>query len=430
MSIIGEFELRDQGCSETSTLDIDNTQSFTLGLTDFEQYCTQTDIDSKPIIIKREPGTQNNGVESCKNSDLLDAEELSETLERELTPTSSWLDSSVHVSNEEFESALTLSPRLYSSGKGQTVAHTETNRENDKFQMIKDPTLSYCSQNNNSWTATTSWTNDQLQETACLRYEKAKRSPFKVVGDSEQGIISTSVIESGQQIPSSWMATTDHETSTHAFSEVMAIPQIYSNAQPHPIRVELGNDGQQYMIVDSKYLSQNTEDTIPLQVGGNNPYFLAGMPMQHLGGYPVATLSSDSQSASTSSSLSSRQETRATTPFEAFEGYTEEDMIVDESVMEEQKRKEVMQMRRREKNKDCSRAFRRKLKEKERTLRESRMVKQCHLQDLNRKNEKLLRMFSKAALQGCEKAKCIASAGMQTWNKENKAQRFVNHCNM
>jgi len=87
-------------------------------------------------------------------------------------------------------------------------------------------------------------------------------------------------------------------------------------------------------------------------------------------------------------------------------------------------------MRRREKNKDCSRAFRRKLKEKERTLRESRMVKQCHLQDLNRKNEKLLRMFSKAALQGCEKAKCIASAGMQTWNKENKAQRFVNHCNM
>ena len=67
------------------------------------------------------------------------------------------------------------------------------------------------------------------------------------------------MIESGQQIPSSWMATTDHETSTHAFSEVMAIPQIYSNAQPHPIRVELGNDGQQYMIVDSKYLSQNTE---------------------------------------------------------------------------------------------------------------------------------------------------------------------------
>lgn len=83
-----------------------------------------------------------------------------------------------------------------------------------------------------------------------------------------------------------------------------------------------------------------------------------------------------------------------------------------------------MQVRRREKNKDCSRAFRRKLKEKERTLREGKVEKQGRLQELNKKNEKLFRMLSKAAIQGCEKAKNIASAGMQSWNKENRAQNF------
>lgn len=69
--------------------------------------------------------------------------------------------------------------------------------------------------------------------------------------------VSTSIIESGQQIPTSWMAAT--EASTQALAEVMAIPQSYSNAQPHPFRVEMGNNGQQYMIVDSKYLTQCTE---------------------------------------------------------------------------------------------------------------------------------------------------------------------------
>lgn len=88
-------------------------------------------------------------------------------------------------------------------------------------------------------------------------------------------------------------------------------------------------------------------------------------------------------------------------------------------------------MRRREKNKDCSRAFRRKLRDKEHTLRGGRMEKQGLLQELNKKNEKLFRMLSKAALQGCEKAKNIASVGMQSWNKENRAHNYkVNHCNM
>lgn len=80
-----------------------------------------------------------------------------------------------------------------------------------------------------------------------------------------------------------------------------------------------------------------------------------------------------------------------------------------------------MQKRRREKNKDCSRAFRRNQKEKERKLRDGRFEKQARLKDLNRKNDNFLRMLSKAALQGCEKAKGIAAESMETWNKENKS---------
>lgn len=64
----------------------------------------------------------------------------------------------------------------------------------------------------------------------------------------------------------------------------------------------------------------------------DSTYFLAGMPMNHFG----ASQSSDSQSASTSSSLSSQQDSRVKSPFKAFAGFTEEDMRVDESVLEEQ----------------------------------------------------------------------------------------------
>ena len=68
----------------------------------------------------------------------------------------------------------------------------------------------------------------------------------------------------------------------------------------------------------------------------NNTYFLAGIPMQHFGDYPLPNQSSDSQSANSSSSLSSQQESRTKSPFEDFSGFTEEEMTVDESVIEEQ----------------------------------------------------------------------------------------------
>ena len=83
-----------------------------------------------------------------------------------------------------------------------------------------------------------------------------------------------------------------------------------------------------------------------------------------------------------------------------------------------------MQKRRREKNKDCSREFRRKQKGKERTLREGLIEKQRRIKELNRKNENLIRMLSKVALQGCDKAKSIAATGMESWNKENKSEYF------
>ena len=90
-----------------------------------------------------------------------------------------------------------------------------------------------------------------------------------------------------------------------------------------------------------------------------------------------------------------------------------------------------MQMRRREKNKDCSREFRRKLKEKERNLREGRIEKQRQLEVINKRNENLYRMLSRASVQCCEKGKRIASAGMHTWNKENSIHEYkVSHCNL
>lgn len=69
--------------------------------------------------------------------------------------------------------------------------------------------------------------------------------------------------ESGRHIPSTWIAATDNPT--HTLTEV-AIPQTTNQSQP--LRVEIGNDGQQYMIVDSKYLSQCTEGT-----SGSHDYF-------------------------------------------------------------------------------------------------------------------------------------------------------------
>lgn len=66
-----------------------------------------------------------------------------------------------------------------------------------------------------------------------------------------------------------------------------------------------------------------------------NTYFLGGMAMHHFGDDKGTSQCSDSQSASTSSSLSSQQDSRAKSPFEAF-SFTEEDMKVDESVLEEQ----------------------------------------------------------------------------------------------
>lgn len=74
MSIIGEFEIGDHSCSETSTLHMDNPQSFSLGLTDFEQYCAQTDLATNHP--KNTPVTQNNDVHRSGKSDLLGAEEL------------------------------------------------------------------------------------------------------------------------------------------------------------------------------------------------------------------------------------------------------------------------------------------------------------------------------------------------------------------
>jgi len=62
--------------------------------------------------------------------------------------------------------------------------------------------------------------------------------------------------------PSSWIAASE-VASTHALAEVMAIPQTTTH-QSQPFHIELGNDGQQYMIVDSKYLTQCTEGTSSL----------------------------------------------------------------------------------------------------------------------------------------------------------------------
>ena len=65
--------------------------------------------------------------------------------------------------------------------------------------------------------------------------------------------------ESMQQIPSIWMPANNQGSTTQTFREVMTMPQIYSNSQAHPFRVEMSNDGQQYMIVDRKYLPQISE---------------------------------------------------------------------------------------------------------------------------------------------------------------------------
>lgn len=79
-----------------------------------------------------------------------------------------------------------------------------------------------------------------------------------------------------------------------------------------------------------------------------------------------------------------------------------------------------MQIRRREKNKICSRLSRSKQKEKERNLRENNTDMQYRLEGLNKSNEKVFRMLSKAANQLCDKGRMIASAGLQAWNKENR----------
>lgn len=75
-----------------------------------------------------------------------------------------------------------------------------------------------------------------------------------------------------------------------------------------------------------------------MQLSDNNStYFLAGVPMQHFGEYSLTNQFSDSQSASnSSSSVSSQRESRTKSPFEAFAGFTEEEMTADASVLEEQ----------------------------------------------------------------------------------------------
>jgi len=76
MSIIGEFEMGncpDNG-SETDNLHMDNAQTFSLGLSDFEHYCSQTDLDTN--LHKDIPVTQDNGVERGRHADLLEPQEL------------------------------------------------------------------------------------------------------------------------------------------------------------------------------------------------------------------------------------------------------------------------------------------------------------------------------------------------------------------
>lgn len=69
----------------------------------------------------------------------------------------------------------------------------------------------------------------------------------------------------------------------------------------------------------------------------NSTYYLTGIPMQHFSEYPIANQRlSECKSDSNSSSFSSQPETRTRSPFEAFGGFTEEEMMADESVMEEQ----------------------------------------------------------------------------------------------
>lgn len=76
MSIIGEFEIGDcsDTGSQTANLDLDNAQNFSLGLNDFDQYCTQTDLNTnhpKNISV-----TQDDGIEKSGHSDLLGAQNL------------------------------------------------------------------------------------------------------------------------------------------------------------------------------------------------------------------------------------------------------------------------------------------------------------------------------------------------------------------
>lgn len=70
--------------------------------------------------------------------------------------------------------------------------------------------------------------------------------------------MNTSVLKNARPISSTWSDTNDHAVANY-LAEVATVPQIYSQTQPNHIRVELGNDGQQYMIMDGKYFSENAQ---------------------------------------------------------------------------------------------------------------------------------------------------------------------------
>ncbi|XP_031566486.1 uncharacterized protein LOC116301519 [Actinia tenebrosa] len=383
--------------SAPSTPRVDNVEHFILA--DFENYCnpTERNTEEKPQLVN---------TNSDETTDILTPEELSENLDGGLNVNQQlWLDNSRHTKNEALDNALNLSPSLYSNNNQVPI---QMDSEGQHYLTIKDS-------NSAAMESPTkiSWSNIPIHPERSSEYMVRGGNHFP----SLHGTVNTSVLEKARPISSTWSDPNDHEVANY-LAEVVTVPQVYSQAQPNHLRVELGNDGQQYMIVDGKYFSENAQDMGAFQLGSNNQYYLTGT--QLMAEYPTISHSAATQSTSTASA--SACTLNVINQMGIFQNYNEnETEVIDKDVLEEQKRKEQMQIRRREKNKDCSRAFRRNQKEKERKLREGRIEKQARLKELNKKNDNFIRMLSKAALQGCEKAKGIAATSMETWNKENNS---------